>query len=166
MAKSYLFVNNNSYNIQVSTPSGAGRMIPPGYAAEGDYYVSSWRIGVPLTRLTEEQAETFDRSKILISIFSSSKEVIQEAKAIEETSVRKPQTAFQEEDKPKRTGQDGLSDTLSEALKELGGKIPTTMELEKMSSDQLLQLATKYNISGSGSRKDLISLLKKRLEIE
>jgi len=167
MSKSYLFVNEKTYTVQVSTPSGAGRLIPPGFAAEGDYFVSSWRAGCSLTRFTDEQAATFDRSKILISVFSNSQEIIQEAKAVQEKPFApKPQTAPQEEDKPKKSGQEGLENTLSEAMKELGGKIPTAGELEKMSSDQLLEYATKFNISGSGSRKDLISLLKKRLEIE
>jgi hypothetical protein len=167
MSKSLLFVNEKTYVVHASTPSGAGRLIPPGYAAEGDYFVSSWRAGSSLTRLTEEQAKTFDRSKILITVNCNAQEVTQEAQVVKvESSVPKPQTEIKEEDKPKQKGLEGLSNTLSEAMTELGGKIPTAPELEKMSSDQLMQYAIKFNISGSGSRKDLITLLKKRLEIE
>jgi hypothetical protein len=157
-----IFVNEKLFDVHVATPSGAGRIIPPSFAAEGDYFQSSCSAGMPLRKLSENEAKKFNRSKILITINSTFEVPTQEGSPPNPTSVQQPTS--QEEDKPKKSGQEGLAETISGAIKGLQMSIPTASELEKMSADQLVELAKKHNISGSGNRKDLINLLKKRLE--
>lgn len=158
-----LFENRKEYSIQVGTPSGAGRIVKPGEAVEGDYFESSWRAGMPITKLTEEEAIRFDKRKVLMSI--SLGEGITQAEAavpsIETVQAVAPEATLniKNETSTNRT----LEDTINQAVKEMGTSIPTWKELNNMSIEQLNALAVRYNISSVGTRGDLLKQLKARL---
>jgi hypothetical protein len=161
-----LFVNQKEYAIQVGTPSGAGRMVQPGQGVEGDYFESSWRAGMPITKLTEEEAQKFDKKKVLMSISLNETTTQAEAAApnivpLQTTqSFEKPVTvSVQNETKLNRT----LEDTVNQAAKEMGTAVPTAGELNKMSMEQLKELGVRYSIKPVGSRQDFIRQLKARL---
>lgn len=159
-----LFVNQKDYAIQVGTPSGAGRIIDKGFAVEGDYFESSWRAGMPITKLTEEEAQKFDKRKILMSI--SLNEGQTQAEAVTPhigSTVQAPVPAVTLNVKNETSLNRTLEETVNQAAKEMGTAVPTAGELNKMNMDQLTALGVRYGISPAGSRQDFIRQLKSRL---
>ena len=156
-----LFRNDKEYTIQIATPSGAGRGIPTGFYVEGDYFLDSWRQGTPITKVNGQEAESIDRSLILLSISTDENgKFPQESRTLnlEKDTVGKPIPEYKLEE-PKKD----LEQVFAEAMGEVNKLMPTPSELEKMSSEALVKLATKYGISGSGNRQSLIQLLKAKI---
>lgn len=156
-----LFRNEKPYDIQVATPSGAGRIIPPGYYIEGDYFLSSWRSGLPMTKVKNEDVDKVDRNLILISIYTQNENLHAEAKepspqATKSQAPSKKEFVVEEEKKD-------MEEVMNDAMKSMGNLLPTAKDLEKMSSSELVELAKKVGVSGSGTRKDLIKLIKEKL---
>lgn|ERR1035438_4728138 len=162
-----LFVNQKEYAIQVGTPSGAGRIVQPGQAVEGDYFESSWRAGMPITKLTEEEAQKFDKKKVLMSISMNEGITQAEAHTPVSVSVDAPQTTQNHEPpfaaRTDLTLNKTLEETINQASTELGTGIPSAGELNKMNMEQLKPLAVRYNISLVGTRRDIIKQLQARL---
>lgn len=161
-----VFINDQQYVIQVGTPSGAGRMIHPGFAVEGDYFFSSIASGVPLRRLSENEVSAFDKEKILVSLSLDDKSI--QAEAVTPYSSHKvaPEDRVSEEaKKPEDSVNQTMEATLDSAMKEMGTQIPTLAELNKFSLDKLNALAVRYAISEAGSRQDIIKQLKARLSL-
>lgn len=67
-----LFRNDKPYEVQVTTPSGAGRIVPEGFAVEGNYFFQYYRVSDDLTLLKGKEAENFPREKVLVSIHANS----------------------------------------------------------------------------------------------
>ena len=160
-----LFVNEKEFDVQVGTPSGAGRLIGKGFAVEGDYFLSSVRAGMPLRQLNNDEASKFNPRKIVMSISLNEGAVQAEAHTpnlspvASKTTVTQVETVKKAPDAVNKT----LEETLEQAHKEMGTAIPTIAELNKMSLEQLNALATRYNISKISSRADLIKQLRDRL---
>ena len=160
-----VFKNEREFAVSVGTPSGAGRIVNPGEAVEGDYFFSSVRAGMPLRQLSEEEVLKFNKRYIIMSVSLNEGATIQEA-GIPHKVVPVPQEVKQvfspgaiHETPFNKT----MEESLAQAHKEMGTAIPTWNELNKMSADQLKDLANRYNISSVGTRSDLLRLLKARL---
>lgn len=153
-----IFINNNPYKVQVPTPSGAGKIIPPGYAVEGGYFLSSWKKGAQLTKLSKEDAEKFDRGLLLISLDSNDPSVPVESKdpapELEKFSV----PVFVE---PKEERKD-LGTILQEAMGQMRTVLPSYNELRKMSFEELKEFASPYHITGYNSRQELLKMIRER----
>lgn len=160
-----VFFNDKPFPVQVGTPSGAGRMIQPGFAVEGDYFLSSISKGMPLRRLSENEVAAFDREKILVSISLNDRSV--QAEAITPYTTETPVKDFVKP--PEVKSQDAVNNTMeatvNQAMKEMGTQIPTVAELKKCSLEQLNAYAVRYNISEAGSREDIIKQLKAKLSL-
>jgi len=155
-----LFKNEKPFSIQVATPSGAGRMIPPGYYVEGDYFLSSWRNGLPLTKVKEQDIAKVDRNLVLVTIYTANENLHAEAKEPSPLPTKSavPKNEYIVEE-PKRD----MEEVLQEAMKGMGNVLPSPKEVDKMNPEQLVSLAKKLGVSGSGTRKDLIKLIKEKL---
>ena len=156
-----LFKNEKPYNVQVATPSGAGRIIPPGYYVEGDYFLSSWRNGLPLTKIKEADVEKVDRNLILVCINTTGENLHAESKEVNPVATMSPapKNVYRIEE-PKQD----MEEVLAEAMRGTAApSLPSAKDVDKMGTEQLIDLAKKLGVSGSGTRKDLIKLIKEKL---
>jgi hypothetical protein len=156
---SVIFKNEKPFNVQVATPSGAGRIVPPGYYVEGDYFLSSWRSGLPLTRIKDADVDKVDRNLILATINTTGENLHAEAREVNFNANRPvaPKIEYIVEEKK------DLEASLIEAMQGIGNVLPTPKDVDKMAPEQLVELAKKLGVSGSGTRKDLIKLIKEKL---
>lgn len=156
---SVIFKNEKPFNVQVATPSGAGRIVPPGYYVEGDYFLSSWRSGLPLTRIKDADVDKVDRNLILATINTTGENLHAEAREVNFNNNRPvaPKIEYIVEEKK------DLEASLIEAMQGIGNVLPTPKDVDKMAPEQLVELAKKLGVSGSGTRKDLIKLIKEKL---
>lgn len=160
-----LFVNDKNFVIQVGTPSGAGRMVQPGFAVEGDYFISSVKAGIPLRRLSEREIAAFDKKKILMSLSITDSNMQAEVATPYITEAPKEDFNPNEVKKAPDSVNNSMEETLGQAMREMGTQIPTVAELNKMSIEQLNAFAVRYNISEAGGRADIIKQLKAKLSL-
>lgn len=152
-----IFINNQHYRVQVPTPSGIGKLVAPGYMVEGEYFLSAWKKGMPLTKLSEEEAKAVDRGLVLLSVDSASTPTETKDPAPEKESRSIP-VLPEIKDEPKKD----IAQILEEAM--AGGRsvVPSFNEMRKMSFEELKEFAVKYSITDFKTRPELLSKLRKK----
>lgn len=152
-----LFINNKHYRIQVPTPSGIGKLISPGYLVEGSYFLSAWKKGMPLTKLSEEEAKKVDRGLIILTV-DNEHAPVETVDPAPEKEYRSVPVLPEVKPEPKKD----LAQILEEAMSQGKVVIPSFNEMKRMSFEELKEYAVKYNVTGFKTRPELLSLLRKK----
>lgn len=168
-----IFYNDKSFPIQVGTPSGAGRIINPGFAVEGNYFSGPVSRGMPLRRLSLAEVQIFDKQKILVSLDETTPGVMAEAikpylppppadeEVADAAAVREEAKTKPSPDATNKT----MEQSLDQAMKEMGTQIPTLAELKKMNMQELNACALKHGVSKANGRADIINQLAAKLSL-
>lgn len=156
-----VFVNKKTYPIQVPTPSGGGRILQPGYACSGDFFLSVWRAGVPITKLTDAEIAEFNPDFIVLTL-----NTIGNASIMPERVEQSPEKArlSQPVIVAPPVKKQSMEDQLEEAMGNLSTMLPTPDEVKKLNTLQLNEVATKLGISSNGgTRKQLVDMIVNKL---
>lgn len=162
-----VFLNDKIFPVQVGTPSGAGRIIQPGFAVEGDYFSGPVSRGMPLYRLSTKQAEAFDKQKIVMSLSSNNPAI--QSEVAKPYPIPEPVVDLETAPPVNKPTPDAVNNTmeqsLNQAMKEIGTQIPTLAELKNMNMQELNAVALKHGISKVSGRTDIIKQLSARLDL-
>lgn len=159
-----LFRNSRTFDIQVATPSGAGRTVHPKEYVEGDYFISSYKNGCPLSPVNPTEAGKVDRNLIVLSISISPEtglplsQEVQSNHIIYHAPVEAPISTLTPEE-PKKT----LSESITDAINSLPNTLPAKSEIDLMPTPELLKLAATMGIAGKMKRDALVEAVKGKL---
>lgn len=169
-----LFRNDRLYDIDVPTPSGGGRRVPPGCYVAGAYFLAVQRQLQLFTRMDE--GHVFDPKKLMCSYNDKGELLIYEIPAgntavlgkdgkVENTTrlADTPPPEPKRKGRPPKSDADKLEASLNEAMGEMGNFSPGPEDLKTMPADVLRRQAAKLGLSTIGTRDEILERITRRI---